>query len=87
MEVENFSVIEEEFQKRIAKIVWCTFTTIDTQGRPRSRMLHPVWEGSCGWIATGRQGLKAKHLANNALLIPIHPPLVLMQKANVIVAL
>ncbi len=65
MDVENFSVIEEEFLKRVSKIVWCTFTTVDTQGRPRSRMLHPIWEGSCGWIATGRQSFKAKHLANN----------------------
>ncbi len=65
MEVENFSVIEEEFQKRVAKIVWCTFATVDRQGRPRSRILHPIWEGTCGWIATGRTSFKEKHLANN----------------------
>ena len=40
-------------------------STVDTQGRPYSRILHPVWEGSKGWIATGRQTLKAKHLAKN----------------------
>lgn len=68
MEVDNFSVIEAEFQKRITKIVWCTFTTVNRQGRPRSRMLHPIWEGNCGWIATGRQSFKGKHLAENAFV-------------------
>ncbi|MFN3238014.1 MAG: pyridoxamine 5'-phosphate oxidase family protein, partial [Pseudomonadales bacterium] len=65
MEVDNFSVIAEEFDRRVKKIVWCTFTTIDRQGRPRSRMLHPIWEGSTGWIATGRHSFKAKHIAAN----------------------
>ena len=68
MDVDNFSVIEQEFQKRIAKIVWCTFTTVDTKGRPRSRMLHPIWDGHTGWIATGRESFKAKHLAQNAFV-------------------
>lgn len=65
MEYDNFSVIEEEFHRRIGKIVWCTFTTIDRMNRPRSRMMHPVWEGNQGWVATGRQTLKARHLAAN----------------------
>ena len=65
MEVNNFSVIAEEFDRRIKKIVWCNLTTIDRQGRPRSRMIHPIWEGNTGWIATGRQSFKAKHLADN----------------------
>ena len=65
MEVDNFSVIEEEFRKRVTKIVWCTFVTVDALGRPRSRIMHPIWEGTCGWIATGRQSFKAKHIASN----------------------
>ncbi len=68
MEVENFSVIAEEFDRRIKKIVWCTMTTVDTQGRPRSRMIHPIWDGSTGWIATGRQSFKAKHIENNPFI-------------------
>jgi len=31
-------------------------------------MLHPIWEGTTGWIATGRQSFKAKHIANNAFV-------------------
>jgi general stress protein 26 len=64
-EVASFSEIEEEFMRRISRIVWCTVTTVDRQDRLRARMLHPVWEGSTGWIATGRDSFKAKHIAHN----------------------
>jgi general stress protein 26 len=61
----RFAEIEKEFLDRVARIVWCTVSTVDTRGRPYARILHPVWEGSTGWIATGRQTLKTKHLAKN----------------------
>src|SRR5207245_371477 len=39
------------------RIVWCSAATVDHQGRPRSRILHPLWEWDgaelVGWIATG----------------------------------
>ena len=65
MEVASFHEIADEFQRRVSRIVWCTVTTVDAKGRPRSRILHPVWEGSTGWIATGRTSFKAKHLEGN----------------------
>lgn len=65
MDVQRFSEIQEEFMARAGRIVWCTVATVDAQGRPRSRILHPIWEGSTGWIATGRQSFKARHLAKN----------------------
>jgi hypothetical protein len=65
MEVGSFAEIEDEFLKRVARIVWCTAATVDRKGRPRTRILHPIWEGSTGWIATGRHSLKEKHLAGN----------------------
>ena len=68
MEVASFAEIEEEFTARVSRIVWCTVATVDTQGRPRTRILHPIWEGSTGWIATGRHSLKEKHLAANPYL-------------------
>ena len=61
----RFADIEKEFLDRVGRIVWCTVSTTDTKGRPYSRILHPVWEGATGWIATGRQTLKTKHLAEN----------------------
>ncbi len=65
MSVEKFEDIARVFDERVRRIVWCTVTTVDTAGRPFSRILHPVWEGKVGWIATGRQTLKTRHLAKN----------------------
>lgn len=64
-QILRFADIEKEFLDRVGRIVWCTVATMDTKGRPYARILHPVWEGSTGWIATGRQTLKTKHLAKN----------------------
>ena len=25
-------------------IVWCSVATVDSQGRPWSRILHPIWQ-------------------------------------------
>ena len=63
MEVDSFADIAEQFNDRVNRLVWCTVTTIDRKGRPRSRILHPVWEGSTGWIATGPTPIKRAHLA------------------------
>jgi len=50
MEVSSFTEIEAEFTERVQRIVWCNVATIDTLDRPRSRILHPLWEGATGWI-------------------------------------
>lgn len=65
-----FSDIEQEFLDRIKSTVWCTLATVDRKNRPRSRILHPIWEtsdgqGPTGWILTGRNTLKTKHIAHN----------------------
>jgi general stress protein 26 len=65
LDVASFADIAEEFNKRVQRIVWCTVATVDRKGRPRSRILHPIWDGPTGYIATGRQSLKAKHLERN----------------------
>jgi general stress protein 26 len=65
MDVASFADIEDKFTETTRRVVWCTVTTVDRQNRPRSRILHPVWDGTTGWIATGRQSHKAKHIANN----------------------
>ena len=48
------------------RIVWATVATVDPDGRPRSRVLHPIWEwdGSAltGWVATGPTPVKRAHL-------------------------
>ena len=40
----QFSELEPEFIRRVARIVWCTVATIDRKGNPRTRILHPIWE-------------------------------------------
>jgi hypothetical protein len=54
------------FVEMAHRIVWCTASTVDTDGRPRSRILHPIWlwDGDTleGWIATGPTPVKRAHL-------------------------
>ena len=64
MDVASFDEIAGEFDRRVRRIVWCSMATQDRQGRLRSRIIHPIWEGPRGWIATAKT-LKAKHLAQN----------------------
>ena len=65
MEIESFAEIEEEFLATVSRLVWCAVSTIDRKDRTRMRVLHPIFEGNVGWIATGRTSHKAKHLARN----------------------
>lgn len=65
MDVSSFAEIEREFSERVNRIVWCSVATVDAKGRPRSRILHPYWQGQVGWIATSRDSYKAAHLARN----------------------
>lgn len=65
MEIANFSDIEAEFIARVHRMVWCSAATVDRQQRPRSRILHPIWEGLTGWITTFRNSHKGKHLEHN----------------------
>src|SRR5262249_55615686 len=65
MEIANFSEIEDEFIGRVHSIVWCSVATVDPKRRPRSRILHPIWERNTGWIGTHRNSHKSRHLDKN----------------------
>ncbi len=60
MEVEQFAEIEMEFIDRVHSMVWCNVATVDRQQRPYSRILHPLWESSTGWVLTHRDSHKSK---------------------------
>ena len=66
---ESFAAFEKEFLQSTSEIIWCTVTTVDTRGRPRSRVLHPIWQvidgRPVGWVITGKTPVKARHLAAN----------------------
>jgi general stress protein 26 len=60
-QIEPFVAIAHE-------IVWCTLGTVDSSGRPRSRIVHPVWEelaggGLTGWLTTRSATPKVRHIA------------------------
>ena len=60
--------VAPEFVRMAHRIVWCSAATVDEKGRPRSRVLHPLWEWQdgllSGWIATGPTPMKRRHLAH-----------------------
>jgi hypothetical protein len=73
MDVASFAELSEEFLARILRHPWCNLATVDRRGRPRSRIVHPVWDGSdgassagagpTGWLGTRAHSHKIKHLA------------------------
>ncbi len=65
MKVTSFAEIEATFLSRVHRMVWCNVATVDARGNPRSRILHAIWEGSIGWIATRPYSPKARDIALN----------------------
>jgi general stress protein 26 len=63
MKIATFAEIEAEFVERAHALVWCAAATVGADGRPRTRLLHPVWEGGTGWITTRRHSPKEADLA------------------------
>jgi len=65
--MHELETIAPAFVKMAHRIVWTAVATTDHLGRPRTRVLHPLWEwnGSTltGWIATSPLSPKAAHLA------------------------
>ena len=59
--------IAPAFVEMAHRIVWCTVATTGGDGRPTTRILHPIWEWDgtalTGWIATSPQSPKAADLA------------------------
>ena len=64
--MSDLSAVAPAFIEMAHRIVWCTAATVDTTGRPRTRVLHPIWEWDgaalTGWIATDPTSPKRRHL-------------------------
>ena len=58
--------IVEDLSEIVTRIVWSVVSTVDTAGRPRSRVMHPVWEIRPdlveGVVATRPTPVKSAHL-------------------------
>jgi hypothetical protein len=59
--------VAQEFVAIAHGVVWATLATVDRRGRPRSRVVHPIWEltddGIAGFVTTRPTPLKRAHLA------------------------
>ncbi len=68
----DLTEIAPAFVEMAHRIVWCTVATVTADGRPRTRILHPIWEWDgadlTGWIATSPQSPKAADLAANPVV-------------------
>ncbi len=67
MDIANFDGIRTDFLDRVQQAVYCIAATVDPKGRPRTRVLHVVWDvrnAPIGWVITWPKSPKAKHLAN-----------------------
>lgn len=76
MEVARFEELQQAFLERIQQAVYCSIATVDGKNRPRSRVMHPIWDGATGWVISSPQSHKATHLATNPAvsLAYIHDP-------------
>ena len=64
--MNDLTEVAPAFVEMAHRIVWCSAATVDSRGRPRSRILHPVWQsegsGLVGWVGTGPTAIKRAHL-------------------------
>jgi hypothetical protein len=67
--MDDLAHIAPAFVEMAHRIVWAAVATVDRQGRPRSRILHPLWawdgQDLVGWIATSPTPVKLAHLAHS----------------------
>jgi hypothetical protein len=63
----DLATVAPAFVSMAHRIVWATVATVDGRDRPRTRILHPIWEWDgedlVGWVATGPTPVKRAHLA------------------------
>jgi hypothetical protein len=73
MNSTEYADVAERFVAVAHRIVWCTVATVDRRNRPRSRVMHPVWElaesGHLHALASARPTpLKRAHLAHSPFM-------------------
>ena len=72
--MSTLSELAPAFVEMAHRIVWCSVATVDADGTPTTRVLHPIWEWDgaalTGWIATSPRSPKAADLA-------VHPTVAL----------
>ena len=51
-----------ELERRVRRIIWCTLATTDSEGRPRTRIVHPWWKDATAWVTTRPGSPKVGHV-------------------------
>jgi hypothetical protein len=64
--MKSLAEVAPAFVEMAHRIVWASVATVDRDARPRSRILHPIWEWDgeqlVGWVATSPTPTKRSHL-------------------------
>lgn len=70
--MQTLEQIAQPFVDMAHQIVWASAATVDVEGRPRSRILHPIWQWDgktlVGYIATGPTRTKRAHLEKSPFI-------------------
>ena len=65
--MHELAAVAPAFVEMAHRIVWASIATVDAKGRPRTRILHPIWQWDgtrlVGWIGTTPTAAKRAHLA------------------------
>jgi hypothetical protein len=55
---DDFADLAEEFEARVSHIVWAVMATVDRANRPRTRIVHPMWDGEIRSSGNGGRTLR-----------------------------
>ncbi|ONI79700.1 hypothetical protein ALI144C_23345 [Actinosynnema sp. ALI-1.44] len=65
----TLDAVTEDLAEIVTRIIWSTVSTTDRLGRPRTRVMHPVWEITAesvvGFVGTRRTPVKVAHIARS----------------------
>ena len=57
----------DAFMETAQRVVYCSLATVDSRVRPRSRLVHGVWErageGLVGWVGSRPTPMRRAHIA------------------------
>ena len=67
--MSDLAAVAPAFVEVAHRIVWAAVATVDPKGRPRGRVLHPIWEWDgeqlVGWVATSPTPRKRADLGHS----------------------
>ncbi len=66
------SEVLDAFMATAGRVVYASLATVDRRGRPRSRLVHPVWEltgeALVGWVGSRPTPMRSSHLEHSAFV-------------------